>query len=191
MSAGLTAENLLSQIRPISRETYHAVAETGGFEGQRVELIEGVVYALAPQKSNHAITVRKITERFVPPLLGRAVCQVQLPLALGDSEPEPDFAVLYEATTDELSRDDHPTRARLVLEVAESTLAKDREIKGRLYAEAGIPDYWIVNLAERVLEIHRRPEGPEYRLRSVHGEDETVTPADFEDLQIVVRDLLP
>ncbi len=187
----LTADKLLEQVRPLTREEYHVIADAGLFDDERVELIEGVIYALAPQRSEHAIAVRKINATLLPALLGRAVCQVQLPLALGDSEPEPDFAILFEASTDELSRSEHPTRARLVIEVADTTLAKDREIKARPYSRAGIPEYWIVNLVDRKLEVYRRPAGDKYQLHDVLQSNESLVLPAFPDVQVKVKDLLP
>jgi Uma2 family endonuclease len=82
--------------------------------------------------------------------------RIQLPLVLGEyDEPFPDIAVVSGSPRDYLSL--HPTTALLVVEVSEASLKTDREVKGSLYAKAGIPEYWIVNLKERVVEVYREP----------------------------------
>jgi Uma2 family endonuclease len=128
--------------------------------------------------------------------LGYAVC-VQLPLDLGDdSEPEPDVAVVVGEPLD--YRDAHPTTAALIVEVLETTLSSDRTHKASLYASAGIADYWIVNLAHRQLEIHRRPIPDPHQPYGFGYVDVThLTAADFvsplavPQATIAVADLLP
>ena len=119
------------------------------------------------------------------------------PLALdAESEPEPDVAVVAGAPRDYLGV--HPTTAVLVVEVADSSLRLDRRLKGGLYARAGLPDYWIVNLAEGVVEVHRHPQavadaphGAGYRSVEVLRPPATVAPLAAPDRPIRVADLLP
>jgi len=115
---------------------------------------------------------------------------VQLPLALGPySEPEPDVAVV-EGTIDDYV-EAHPSTAVLVVEVADASLQFDRTRKAALYARAGIPDYWIVNLLDGVLEVHRQPEGDAYRERLVLPSQERVRPLARPEVEIAVAELLP
>jgi Uma2 family endonuclease len=91
--------------------------------------------------------------------------RIQLPLALSEyDEPFPDLAVVSGSPRDYLAQ--HPTSALLVVEVSEASLKTDREVKGSLYASAGIPEYWILNLRERVLEVYREPTAD---ARAVYG----------------------
>jgi Uma2 family endonuclease len=123
--------------------------------------------------------------------------RVQLPLALDpDSAPEPDLAIV--AGSVRAYRVTHPTSASLVVEVADSSLAFDRSWKASIYARAGIADYWIVNLVDRLLEVYRDPAadsatplGYAYRQRLSFGPNDRVAPLAFPDVTIAVSDLLP
>lgn len=186
------------EIRRLSREEYERAGELGIFgPTERLELIGGeVIRKVSPQHSPHASTVQladHVLQRYVGPNYS---IRTQLPLALGhDSEPEPDIAVVEGTPHDYFHA--HPTAALLVIEVADSTLTFDRSRKASLYAREGIPDYWILNLRDRVLECHRdpapmadQPFGHHYRSVTRHTEDEQVTPL-FGASPLLVRDLLP
>lgn len=133
------------------------MVEAGIFApGERLELLDGDLITMTPQKSAHATAVRlceiALQAAFGP---GHEV-RSQMPLALDpNSEPEPDVAVVTGAPEDYW--DAHPTTALLIVEVADTTLAYDREQKGRVYARAGVREYWIVNLTERCVEVYRDP----------------------------------
>ncbi|MGQ9880607.1 MAG: Uma2 family endonuclease [Armatimonadota bacterium] len=111
------------------------------------------------------------------------------PLSLGESEPEPDVAIVPGEPGD--YRDTHPTTAVLVAEVAPSLLEYDRQVKGLLYAGANIPEYWLVNLEERCVEVYRDPT-PEigYRWRRIYTSGETLSCLQKPDSPINVSDLL-
>ena len=122
--------------------------------------------------------------------------RVQLPLALDpESEPEPDVAVVRGAPRD--YPDEHPSVPVLVLEVAHASLRADRRLKARLYARAGLADYWIVNLVDRVLEVHRAPTRPSSGRRASYadvrrlGPSESITPLSAPAAEVAVADLLP
>jgi Uma2 family endonuclease len=123
--------------------------------------------------------------------------RVQLPVALDDdSEPEPDLSVVPGSFRDYPR--DHPARAVLIVEIAESSLALDRNEKGSLYARARVADYWIVDLVDRALEVHREPAaqaGAPYGWRYASvvtlRAGETVTPLSAPHAPIAVADLIP
>jgi Uma2 family endonuclease len=121
--------------------------------------------------------------------------RVQLPLGLGpDSEPEPDVAVVRGDARDFLA--DHPTTAALVVEVADASLELDRRLKARIYARAGISDYWIVNLIDRVVEVRRDPvtagrRGSRYRDVTAMAAGERIVPLAAPFASILIGDLLP
>jgi Uma2 family endonuclease len=123
--------------------------------------------------------------------------RVQHPLALDpDSEPEPGLAVVP-GVRDDYS-EEHPRSALLVIEVSDTTLRLDRTRKAAIYARAQIPEYWILNLVDRVPEVYREPAsdaasplGFGYRLRLTFGPGERVTPLAFPDATVAVQDLLP
>lgn len=174
-----------------TREEYDRLVASGGFQpGSRVQLIRGEIIEMAPQGSRHATAIL-LAER----TLGRVFAQgftvrAQLPLALGGwSEPEPDAAVVRGAIQD--YRDRHPDTAALVVEVADATLGFDRTRKQQVYAEAGIPEYWIVNLVESVLEVYRDPYGAAYRNSLRFSPDEVVAPLAAPTGVIRVSEFLP
>lgn len=159
---------------------------------QRVELVEGIVYDMAPQNSLHATAFRLTAEalRTVFPPESNHEIRGQLPLALSeDSQPEPDLAVVPGTIRD--YRDGHPTTALLIVEVADSSLLHDRKRKIPLYARHGIPETWLLNLVRRVIEVYRDPVGSVYRTRMVFREGTTVSPLSRPEISIPVGELLP
>ena len=157
---GIVEATNLSYVRTprLTRLEYEALVERGTLdENDPIELLDGRLVFREPQGSRHAaacLRIRIALDR----AFGRGYhVRPQFPIALDDaSEPEPDIAVVRGRIEDYL--DAHPTSPVLVVEVAESSLARNRARKDPLYARAGVPDYWIVNLAGNVLEVHRDPE---------------------------------
>lgn len=159
------------------------MVEFGLFAGERIELLRGALVEMSPQKPAHASTTSALADALAKALGGRALVRQHSPLALSeDSEPEPDVAVVAPCDYTAL----HPKAALLVVEVADSSLSKDREVKAALYAEAGVPDYWIVNLVDGVLEVLRDPRQGRYAEVRSMAKSETVTPLAFPDAEISV-----
>ena len=169
---------------------YHRMGEAGVFDRLRVELIRGAILDMAPTGTPHVLTVMRLTRLFAPLLVARRadVC-VQSSIRLDDrSEPEPDLALL--SWDDDRTAHPGPPDVLLVIEVADSTLTFDRATKAPLYAEAGIPEYWIVNLVDRVVEVHRDPAPGGYRdvSRAASGQLALAAVPGFE---IAVSETLP
>lgn len=134
-------------------------------EDERVELLEGVIIPMSPQRPEHAGRIQRLANRLTRRLPPIYEVRVQLPLSLGGiSEPEPDLAVVRADQGDPISA--HPSTALLAIEVARESLRKDRELKAAIYARAGIPEYWIVNLAESCVEVYRDPDPAAGRYRT-------------------------
>ncbi len=147
-------------LRPLQRAEYDQLVALGVFVGEPVELLDGALVTVSPIGPPHASTVQRLNELLLPRLTGRASLRIQSPFAAGPlSEPEPDVAVVPLGSYDTA----HPNQAYLIVEVADSSLAIDRGAKARIYAECGVPEYWIVNLSERRLEIYREPMGGSYQ----------------------------
>ncbi len=185
-------------VRRWSRREYERLVECGVVhEDEPVELIGGHLVVAEPKGSPHATAValvaQALREAFGPGWLVR----VQDPVALDeDSEPEPDVVVVPGTPRD--YRDRHPSRPALVVEVADVSLAFDRRRKGSLYARAGVEDYWIANLVDRVLEVARRPGvdpsaefGWRYHEVTVHEPAAVVSPLARPGVGLRVADLLP
>lgn len=164
-------------------------------EDERVELIEGNIVQMPPIGPDHSHSVGWGNNELVTLYGASHIVRVQLPLALlSHSQPQPDFALVAK---DQLKPGHHPAEADLVIEVADSSLAYDRTEKASVYAAAGIPDYWIVNLPGRRLEVHRdpgpdsaAPAGHSYRSLRVHLPDEAVAPLFRPNIAVPVSVLL-
>jgi Uma2 family endonuclease len=178
----------VAAVRKLTRAEYDRLVGMGWFQNERVELIDGILVAVSPQGSSHAEAVTRLAEWLMARVVGRARVRVQLPIGIGDAaEPEPDVAVVAPA---DYSRG-HPEAAHLVVEVAESSLATDRLIKAQLYARGAIPEYWIVDLEGRLIEVYRRPENGTYASITTAREGDSVSPLGFPDLALPVSDILP
>ncbi len=181
-----------------TREEYYKMADAGVFHPEeRVELIGGRIVTMPPQNSPHftALSLVEDALRSIFPT-GYAI-RVQGPLDVSpSSQPEPDIAVVPGSARDYAKA--HPTTALLVVEVAESTIRFDRGEKASLYASAGVPDYWVVNLRDHQLEVFRdpvpmpgEPYGYGYRTSAQYLTVDTVTPLANPQGIIQVSDLLP
>jgi Uma2 family endonuclease len=138
------------------REEYDRLVELGVLQGEPIELIGGQLLVAEPQGPYHASAITAVDYALRAVLPTGWIVRLQAPVCLDDeSEPEPDLAVVPGDPGD--YRDAHPARPALAIEVAESSLGFDRDRKGSLYARAGIIDYWVVNLVDRVLEVCREP----------------------------------
>jgi Uma2 family endonuclease len=139
------------------RIEYEQMIDRGMFQpGERLELIGGQLLVREPQGGEHALGVELVGEALREPFGVAARVRVQLPIALDEeSEPEPDVSVVSGPLADADAA--LPSGAVLIVEVSDSSLTLDRTEKASLYARAGIADYWILNLVERVLEVHREP----------------------------------
>jgi Uma2 family endonuclease len=176
------------RLRPLRRKEYDKLIELGVFEGEHIELLEGQLVFMSPIGAPHSSTVQKLNALLTPALLGRAIVRVQSPFAaLELSEPEPDIAVVPLGNYDAA----HPDRAHLIIEVAESSLSRDRGVKQRLYAACEVPEYWIVNVVERRIEIHTEPANVAYTKVHLAEQGQSVHPSEFPDVEVQVANLLP
>jgi Uma2 family endonuclease len=141
-------------VHRIDVETYNRIVASGALDGKRVQLLEGLIVEMSPQSPAHALAIERLTRHFTR---APARLRVQLPMeASPDSEPEPDLALVEEAD----ATDHHPRSALLVVEVAITSHLIDRNVKGRQYARAGVPTYWLVDVPGRAVELRTEP-GPE------------------------------
>lgn len=155
--------NLPDLVRPLRRVEYDRLVQAGAFAHERVELLDGVLVVMSPQDPVHADAVQWLV-RVLGQSIGKELdLRVQLPLAAGEaSEPEPDIAIVPAGRY----REGHPETAHLVIEVARSSQALDLGPKARLYAAAGVAEYWVVDLAAHAVIVHRGPSEAGFRTRS-------------------------
>jgi Uma2 family endonuclease len=176
-----------AQRRPITRAEYQAMGEAGLFQNERVELIEGVIVRMAPRGEPHDTIIERLNELLLPRLVGRARVRIQLAFAANEySEPEPDVAVV---PRDEPRTIDHPTRATLLIEVAASSLRFDRGTKAALYARAGVPEYWVVDVSKRTIEVYGAPDGERYTAVGLHRDHDVLAVPGFPDVSFSVDSL--
>jgi Uma2 family endonuclease len=176
------------RLRPLRRVEYDRLVELGFFdEDEKIELLDGVIVQMTPQGLEHAAAIEVLTHRLVLALATRARVRVQLPFAASDiSEPEPDLAVVPLGDP----RLSHPEQALLLIEVADSSLGKDRRVKARIYAAAGVPEYWLVDVAGRSIEVRTDPGDDTYRHVRVMRQGETIRLQAFPDVEIAVSDIV-
>jgi Uma2 family endonuclease len=181
-----------------TREAFLEALSRGDFGvDNKIELLRGEVYFKMTMKSAHATSLALVQDALREIFGVGWIVRSQVPLLLNEDDfPEPDLAVV-EGTTRNYANE-HPRSALLIVEVADATLAKDRTIKAAIYAEAGIADYWILNLNDRVLEIYRQPApmqsepfGFGYRSITRYSETDEIAPLAAPQHPISVAALLP
>jgi len=150
-------------------ETYERIVASGALEGRKLELLEGVLVDVSRHSPEHATVIARLARH-----LGaspRWWLRVQLPIAIPpSSEPEPDLALFEQ----EPSPERHPRTALLAVEVSFSSQMIDRNVKARLYAQAKIPVYWLVDLRARALEVHTQPSSDGYGSCEIFREGDVV-----------------
>ncbi|HEX2656731.1 MAG TPA: Uma2 family endonuclease [Polyangia bacterium] len=172
--------------RLLRREEFERMVEVDLFRGERIELIRGCLVERSPQNVAHAAAIQILTRLLMPALVGRADVRVQLPFVAGDdSLPEPDLAIVAA----ERFLSSHPDKAFLIIEVANTSLGFDRREKAEFYAQAEIPEYWVVNLVARIIERHSEPAAGAYTRVTPFGAGETIAPLAFGDVALKVNDV--
>lgn len=174
--------------RRISREEYLRMAEVGILRhGERVELLRGEVVVVSPSGRPHAQSVTVLNRMLVHQVSPGFDVQPQLPLpVLDDSMPEPDLAVVPRGTFD-----GYPTGCVLVVEVADSSLRKDLRLKAPLYAEAGIPVYWLVDVNAREVLVMSEPQGGVYQRVERARPGDVLTLAGQPAVAVPVAEIVP
>lgn len=167
MSAPLDIPVVLSDQRRITVADFHRMVDAGVFApDERVELLEGVLIAMPPPGEPHSWSIQELNRIITRALPDSYRTRPQLPVTLGIySEPQPDLAII--TAEQGARRTEHPEAALLVIEVSVSSLRYDRNAKSAVYARAGIPEYWIVDVEGRAVEVRVDPDPVAARWRSV------------------------
>lgn len=178
--------------RRFTADEYQRIGEAGILgEDDRVELIDGEIVTMSPVGSSHSAAVDRATQRLVLRIGERAIVRVQGPVRLDTyNEPQPDITILR--PRDDFYRPGHPHPADvlLVIEVAETSLRYDRDVKAPLYARAGIVEYWLADLTGRTVTCHASPQEGRFRETTVHGSGESLSPRSLPGIAIAVEDLV-
>ncbi len=180
----------LEGLRPMKRAEYKTLAAQGFFDDEKVELLFGVVVPMTPTDFDHGLSVSRVMTAFARSLGPRADVWCQSSFAASDvSMPEPDVFVIPHQTEWGL---DNPARAYLVVEVARTSLRRDRNVKTRLYGLADVDEYWIVNHVDGVIEVYRdRLSDGSWGSLTVYQRGESIAPLAFPDVTITVDDVVP
>ena len=170
---------------------YHRMITTGLLAGRQVELLDGEVIEMAPELPIHRATYRR-GSKYLEALLGeRAIVFTAAPITLpSDGEPQPDIAIVTPPESRYDSSHPRPDDVYWLIEVSNSTLNFDLEEKAQLYARDGITEYWVVDVPNRQLWVHRQPESGIYREKQSVASG-VINPLAFPDIEVSVKRLLP
>ena len=180
-------------LRKWTVKEYHKLGEMGFFHPEeRVELLSGNIIKMSAKGTAHTSATRR-TASVLRDLLGnQAAISTQDPIALDDnSEPEPDIAAVRIEPFDYATHHPTPSEVYLIIEVADSSLTFDREIKAKAYARAGIADYWLLNVNERQLHVFREPTENGYQSEVILAETASISPSEFPAFSIAIQAMLP
>ena len=173
-------------------DEYYKMAEAGILrEDDRTELIEGEILQMSAMGFRHSACTARATHFFTPRLNGKAIVRVQLPLTLNElNEPEPDLSILeYRKDFYEYART-RPEDVLLVLEISDTSLRYDRDVKLPLYASVRIPEVWIADLNADALLVFREPSDNRYGIALIFRRGDSVSPRAFPEVVLPIEDLL-
>lgn len=184
--------------RRLSVAEYHKMGEVGILsEDERIELIDGVIIKMNPIGSKHAACVKKLNQFFSNSLSpSDATIGIQDPIILDDgTEPQPDISILKPKDDVYASGHPRPHDVLLIIEVADTSVEEDGDIKLPRYADCSIPEVWLVNIPKRKIEAYHTPVGEKenagYKVRVEYREGDTLSPEAFPNVKIAVADVLP
>ena len=163
------------------------MVDMGLFVDERVELLYGGIVRMTPIGAPHNAALQRLTRLLVLAIRERAWVRIQSSFAASDgSEPEPDVAIVPPGEYDA----EHPTEAWLIIEVADSSLELDRTVKARLYAECGVPEYWVVNLVDGLIEVHTEVVRGTYARTTPYRKGTSIQLQRLPDVEVRVEDVL-
>jgi len=173
-------------------DEYDRMIQTGIVrEGERVELLAGEIIQMAAMGSRHAACIADLNEWFVPRVIGRAITDIQLPIRLSAiSEPEPDLMLLRPRPDRYRTALPRSEDVLLLVEVSDTTLRFDRNVKLPLYAAAGIPEVWLVDLPRKRVFVYQQPEAGGYGRTTIVSISGSLSPSAFPDLLLPIAQIV-
>ncbi|MCC7106125.1 MAG: Uma2 family endonuclease [Chloroflexi bacterium] len=178
--------------RRFTVDEYYRMADAGILgEHDRVELINGEIVQMPAMRSRHAACIVRLNRRLTPLTVGLAEVRVQLPVRVDEySEPEPDVALAQPRADAYVSAHPTPAEIFLVIEVADSSVRYDRTVKARLYAAAGIPEYWLVDLQAERVHAFKNPGPTGYGAVGVHRRGDLLAPDALPSISLSIEEIL-
>ncbi len=165
----------VSDLWPLSVDRYHAMIEAGLLTpDDKIELLEGQLIQQISKNPPHSHANAVLYELLLILLINQFLVRAQEPITLRNSEPEPDLVILRGERAEFAEQHPKPEHVALVVEISQVTLQRDRTQKMRIYADAGIGQYWIVNLIDQQVEVYTRPQGSEYAQKQTFGRNEAL-----------------
>ncbi len=190
-----------NQVRPLTITDYHRMIDTGIIhEGDKTELLSGQIFDMAAKGTRHTVATTRLIRELLMLIERQAIVRCQSPITLPNhSEPEPDIVIARLQDDEYLTSHPAPPDIILVIEVADSSLDFDRQVKAPLYAAAGIDEYWLINLVDNRLEIYRQPEGSIYTntqivlpsLGTKPSERDSINLPQFPDITLNIATIFP
>ncbi len=179
----------VKEMHPLTVDDYHVLIEAGRLDDKRVELLNGFLITMHPQSAEHFSTASFLFRTFYDALKNRAVVRQAAPVTLKESmsEPEPDIVIASGIDDDYCIRHPSPRDILLIVEVSESTFVKDSTVKLENYASEGVPEYWIVNIEERNVQVFRKPRENSYESKETFSSG-FIAPSAFSDVCVRVKD---
>ena len=187
MTSLLELPTVRERMHRLSVADYHRAFEAGAIS-ENVELLRGIIVTKMPKSPLHEFVGQKLMLLLLALLPKMFQVRRESPLTLRDSEPEPDLSVVRGQPEDWLAG--HPTTAQLVVEVAVTSAAVD-ESKAEIYAEAGIPEYWLVHAVERTVDIYREPTPEGYRRKITLAASDSLQSTSLPGVSFPLADIFP
>lgn len=196
---GGTAIPKARELRRFTLDEYQQLIDLGLFhEDERIELLDGLLVEMSPINPRHAVCVDKLSRVVNHLLYNKAWIRVQAPITIEGraSQPQPDVAIAVLQPEVYEERHVKAEEVFLLVEVADSSLHSDQTDKLELYASAGVPEYWIVNLVDNRLEVYQEPylletgEGG-YKVKRIYLRNDTVSTQAFPECQVALNEILP
>lgn len=172
-----------------SIQNYHQMITAGILCDRKVELLAGEIVEMSPEGPVHASRLRKVAHYIRERLGDVALVSEAHPITLSHSEPEPDLAIVRLPLSRYDTHHPYPQDIFWLIEISETTLAKDRQVKKQIYASAQIPEYWVIDLNSNCLMVFRQPQNQDYLYQETITQG-TLSPLAFPDCAIAVESLL-
>jgi Uma2 family endonuclease len=183
----------LDNLKSWTVQDYHRMSEMGILDpNERTELIAGQITLMVAKGTPHVITLQLLASGLLGQIGTTALIRTQDPIHLDDSsEPEPDLVIVRGEILDYIDRHPQPTDIHLLVEVADSTLSYDCQVKDKVYAKAGIPEYWVIDIKNRQVHIFSDPQATGYASQLILAESQTVSLFAFPAVIMPIGSILP